>query len=94
LPSPFDGEKMGRESRIEVTMDVSVVVGIVFVVAGIGFVVSALPITHHLARLLPQWTMTRGDVDRLGSTTFLTASIGMLMTVAGVALILFAIVTD
>jgi uncharacterized membrane protein HdeD (DUF308 family) len=75
-------------------MEVSAVLGVVFVVAGIGFVVSALPLTRHLARLLPQWTMTRGDIDRLGSTTFLTASIGMLMTVAGIAMILAAIVTD
>ena len=75
-------------------MEASAVFGTVFVVIGVGLVFAALPITHHIARLLPQWHMTRGDIERLGSTTFLTAWVGMLMAVAGVAMILFAAIVD
>ncbi len=75
-------------------MDVSAMVGVVFVVVGVGLVAAALPITHRIARVLPQWTMSRGDVERLGSTTFLTGSIGMLMAVAGMAMILFGVLGD
>lgn len=68
-------------------MSIGLLVGIVFVVGGITLVIGALPITHHLARMLPQWSLSRGDVDRLGSTTFLTSTIGLLMTITGVVLI-------
>ncbi len=66
--------------------DVGAWVGLLFVVAGVAAVFSALPLTHALASRLPQWTLTRGDVDRLGSTTFLVASIGLLAVFAGIAL--------
>ncbi|MDJ0791223.1 MAG: hypothetical protein QNJ71_04950 [Acidimicrobiia bacterium] len=66
--------------------DVRSWVGLLFVVAGVVAVFSALPLTHALASRLPQWTLTRADVDRLGSTTFLVASIGLLLVCAGVAL--------
>ena len=66
--------------------DVGAWVGLLFVVAGVVAVSSALPLTHALASRLPQWTLTRGDVDRLGSTTFLVASIGLLAVFAGIAL--------
>jgi hypothetical protein len=68
--------------------------GLLLVAIGIGAVASALPITHRLVRLMPQWTFTRGDVDRLGSTTFLTASIGLLAVMSGIALVLLATLPD
>ena len=68
------------------------VVGAVLVVAGLAAVIAALPLTHRLARVMPQWAFSRGDVERLGSTTFLIAFIGLLSALAGVALLLFTIV--
>ena len=68
------------------------VVGAVLVVAGLAAVIAALPLTHRLARVMPQWAFSRGDVERLGSTTFLIAFIGLLSALAGVALLLFNIV--
>ena len=68
--------------------------GILLIAVGVGAVASALPITHKLARMMPQWTLTRGDVDRLGSTTFLTASIGLLAATSGVALVLLSLLPD
>jgi hypothetical protein len=41
---------------------------------------------------MPQWVFSRGDVERLASTTFLTAFVGLLGVVTGVALLLLAIV--
>ena len=63
----------------------------VLVAAGLVAVVSSLPVTNALAERLPQWTLTRGDVERLGSTTFLIATVGLLMTCAGIALVYTAI---
>lgn len=68
--------------------------GMLLIAAGVGAVASALPITHNLVRLMPQWTLTRGDIDRLGSTTFLTASIGLLAVMSGIALVLLATLPD
>ena len=64
--------------------------GLPLVALGVGAVASALPITHKLVRMMPQWTLTRRDVERLGSTTFLTASIGLLAVMSGIALVLLA----
>lgn len=68
--------------------------GILLIAAGVGAVASALPITHKLVRIVPQWTFTRGDIDRLGSTTFLIASIGLLAVASGIALVLLASLPD
>ena len=68
--------------------------GILLIVVGVGAVVSALPITHRLVRVMPQWSFTKGDIDRLGSTTFLTASIGLLAAASGVALVMLALLPD
>jgi len=68
--------------------------GILLIAAGVGAVASALPITHRLVRVMPQWTFTRGDIDQLGSTTFLTASIGLLAVMSGIALVLLALLQD
>ena len=70
----------------------AMIVGIVLLVAGVAAVVAALPLTHQLARVMPQWAFSRGDVERLGSTTFLVAFIGLLGALAGVALVLFTII--
>ena len=75
-------------------MPASFIVGGAFVALGAALVVGALPITHRLARVLPQWTMSRGDIERLGSTTFLAATIGMLMVVVGLAVIASAVIND
>ena len=68
------------------------VAGAVLVVTGLAAVIAALPLTHRLARVMPQWVFGRGDVERLGSTTFLIAFIGLLSALAGVALLLSTIV--
>ena len=67
-----------------------VVVGMLFLVAGLAGVAAALPLTHRLARVMPQWAFSRGDVERLASTTFLTAFIGFLGAAVGAALLLRA----
>ena len=72
----------------------TVILGVVLVVAGLAAVVAALPLTHRMARVMPQWAFSRGDVERLGSTTFLVAFIGLLSAVAGVALLLFTVVQN
>jgi uncharacterized membrane protein HdeD (DUF308 family) len=69
-----------------------VVVGVLFVVAGLAAVAAALPLTHRLVRVMPQWALSRGDVERLASTTFLVSFIGLLSVVTGVALLLLAVV--
>jgi hypothetical protein len=50
-----------------------------------GFVVtaSALPLTYRVDRFLPDWALSRGQVNQLASATFLTACIGLLMTTTG-----------
>jgi len=68
--------------------------GILLTGIGVGAVFSALPITHRLARMMPQWTLTRGDIEQLGSTTFLTASIGLLATASGIALVMLALLSN
>ena len=70
------------------------ILGVVLVVAGLAAVIAALPLTHRMARVMPQWAFSRGDVERLGSTTFLVAFIGLLSAVAGVALLLFTVVQN
>jgi hypothetical protein len=70
----------------------TVIVGMVLLVGGVAAVVAAMPLTQQLARVMPQWAFSRGDVERLGSTTFLVAFIGLLSALAGVALLLFTIV--
>ena len=69
-----------------------VVVGTLFPVAGSAAATAALPLTHRLARVMPQWVLSRGDVERLASTTFLTAFIGLLGAAVGAALLLLALV--
>jgi len=73
---------------------VSVVVGMLFLVAGLAAVVAALPLTHRLARVMPQWAFSRGDVERLASTTFIAAFIGLLCAVVGLAMLLMVVVQD
>jgi len=68
--------------------------GILLIVVGVGAVASALPITQRLARMMPQWTFNRGDIDRSGSTTFLTAWIGLLAVASGIALVLLSQLPD
>lgn len=65
--------------------------GMLFLLAGLAVTASALPLTHRFARVLPEWTLSRGQVDQLASTTFLTAFIGLLMTVTGVMMTLVAV---
>ena len=67
------------------------VFGILLLVAGLTVTALALPLTHRFARVLPDWTLSRGQVDQLASTTFLTAFIGLLMTVTGVVTILITV---
>lgn len=76
--------------RSEVTMQI--VMGTLLLVAGLAAMISALPLTHRIARVMPQWAFSRGDVERLASTTFLTAFIGLLGAIAGAALLLLAVV--
>ncbi|MEN8040613.1 MAG: hypothetical protein ABFR95_03830 [Actinomycetota bacterium] len=71
-----------------------IVIGLLLVAVGLFMIVLALPITHRLARMLPQWQLNRGDTDRLGSTTFLMASLGMLMTITGAAVIAMSLLPD
>ena len=73
-------------------LDVGLWAGVAFVFVGLAAVVLALPVTHALAQRMPQWTFSRGDVDRLGSTTFLMASVGLLLVCAGIALVYRAVV--
>lgn len=70
----------------------SALVGTLFLVGGLAAVAIALPWTHRLVRVMPQWAFSRGDVERLASTTFLAAFVGLLVAVTGVALLLLAIV--
>jgi len=58
---------------------------------GLTVTASALPLTHRFARMLPDWSLSGGQVDQLASTTFTTAFIGLLMTVTGVAMILVTV---
>jgi len=69
-----------------------VVVGVLLLAAGLAAVTAALPLTHRLARVMPQWVFSRGDVEQLASTAFLTAFIGLLGAAAGAALLLLAFV--
>ena len=69
-------------------MGISTVIGAMALVAGVVLILSALPITHRLVRLIPQWTLSRGDVERIGSTTFATVLLGCLLATAGVMLII------
>ena len=64
--------------------------GILLLSVGLIVTASALPLTHRFARVLPDWSLSRGRVDQLASTTFLTAFIGLLMAVIGIGMILVA----
>ena len=64
--------------------------GILLLFVGLIVTASALPLTHRVARMLPDWVLSRGQVDQLASTTFLTAFIGLLMAVTGIGMILVA----
>jgi len=61
----------------------TIVAGIALLTSGLVLVALALPITHRLARMLPQERLSRGDVDLLGSSTFLMASVGLMMAITG-----------
>ena len=65
-------------------------IGVLLLLAGLAVTASALPLTHRFARMLPDWTLTRGRVEQLASTTFLTAFIGLMITVMGAMLVLVA----
>ncbi len=65
--------------------------GMLLLLAGLAVTASALPLTHRLARLLPDWTLGRGQVEQLASTTFLTAFIGLLMAVTGLMMVAFEV---
>ena len=69
-----------------------VVVGMLFLVTGPAGATVALPLTHRLARVMPQWVVGRGDVERLASTTLPTAFIGLLGAAVVAALLLLALV--
>lgn len=66
----------------------SAMAGIALVVTGLLLVSFALPVTHRLARLLPQERLTRGDVELLGSSTFLMASVGLMMAITGLVVLI------
>ena len=68
-----------------------VVVGMLVSVVGLAGVTAALPLTHRLARVMAQRTFSRGEVERLASTTFLTAFIGLLGAAVGAALLPLAL---
>ena len=70
----------------------TVIVGSVLFVAGLAAVGAALPLTQRAARVMPQRAFSRGDVERLVSTTFLAAFIRLLSALAGAALLLYAVV--
>lgn len=69
-------------------MEASTLIGVIALVAGVALIALALPITHRLVRLIPQSTLSRGDVDRLGSTTFATVLLGCLVASAGLVLLI------
>ncbi len=71
-----------------------VFIGLLLLVGGLIAVASALPLTHHLARLMPQWSFSRGDIERLASTTFLTAFLGLLAALSGAMILLLAVVSS
>lgn len=66
----------------------AIVAGIALLVSGLTLVALALPVTHRLVRLLPQERFSRGDIDLLGSSTFLMAFIGLLTAIAGCVVLL------
>lgn len=70
-----------------------VFVGLLLLAGGLTAIVEALPLTHRLIRVMPQWAFTRGDVDRLASTTFLMAFVGILAAMAGAAIVALAVMT-
>ena len=69
-------------------MEASTLIGVVALAAGVTLILSAIPLTHRLVRLIPQWTLTRGDIERIGSTTFATALLGCLIATAGLILLI------
>ncbi|MEA2025028.1 MAG: hypothetical protein U9N79_12185 [Actinomycetota bacterium] len=68
--------------------------GMLLLIAGLAVTASALPLTNRLAQVLPHWTLSRGQVEQLASTTFLTAFIGLLMTVTGVMAVLIEVLPN
>lgn len=66
----------------------SVLAGISLLVTGLLLVSLALPATHRLVRLLRQERLTRGDIDLLGSSTFLMASVGLMMAITGLVVVI------
>jgi hypothetical protein len=75
-------------------MEASTLIGVAAVVAGVLLVFSALPITHRLVRMIPQWTLTRGDIERVGSTTFATVLLGCFVATAGLVLLIEDLLWD
>ncbi len=65
--------------------------GMLLLLAGLAMTASALPLTHRFARVLPHSTLSRGQVEQLASTTFLTAFIGLLLAVTGFMMMLIAV---
>lgn len=68
-------------------MEPSAVIGILALVLGLTMIAIALPITHRLVRLIPQWSFSRGDVERIGSTTFAMVLVGCLIAISGLLLL-------
>lgn len=71
----------------------AVVVGIILTIVGVALATNALDLTHHVARVWPR-PFGRGDVDRLASTTFLMRFVGLLVALAGAAMVLIPLVPD
>jgi len=46
---------------------------------------------HRFVRELPDWSLSRGQVDQLASTTVLTAFAGLLMAVAELMMTIVAV---
>jgi hypothetical protein len=81
---------------IETYKDGSIVVayilGAFLVIVGVLLVSGALPFVHYAARLWPR-AHSRGSTDLLGSTSFLIRFIGLMLTLAGVGMILYEIIS-
>ena len=70
------------------------ILGMLLLIAGLVVTASALPLTHRFARVLPDWSLSRGQVDQLASTTFLTAFIGLLMAVTGLMMVVVKVLPN
>jgi hypothetical protein len=65
--------------------------GILLILVGLALLTNALGLVDRAARLWPR-AWTRGDVQLFVSSSFLLRFIALLLTAAGIALVLLAIV--